>query len=290
MSQPYIILVESGSDIPMDLARKYNIEVVKMHVTMGETTLNDMEFPVEDVFDYYEKTKVIPTTSGCNPEDFNVILDQIHEKYPDHHILHLAYSAVTTCSFQSAVIASENRSYVTSIDTQFVSVGHLLIALAIANYIMQHLQASIEDIKEKVRSLSQRVHMGFLPGDLDYLKAGGRVTNTQYLGAKLLNLKPLIEIENGYLISTKRYRGSMKITAAKLVEEFASKYNLKKDFLFCIHSKRLDESVKTRVNQVIEEIGFKHHLWIETGCVISTHAGPGTFGIVGLSDDLLTQL
>ena len=51
----------------------------------------------EEVCDYYERTGKLPKTSGCNPEDFAKVFDEIYKKVPDSHIVYMAYSAVTTC-------------------------------------------------------------------------------------------------------------------------------------------------------------------------------------------------
>lgn len=116
-----ILVAETGSDIPKDIAEQMGIFLVPMHVTMGNDTFDDGTFPVEKICEYYNNTKKIPKTSGCSPEDFIRVFDKIHSLYPDKQILHLAYSAVTTCSYQSALIAAEDRDYVTSIDTKHTS-------------------------------------------------------------------------------------------------------------------------------------------------------------------------
>ena len=70
--------------------------------------------------------------------------------------------------------------------------------------------------------------MGFIPGDLDYLRAGGRVSNAAYLGAKILGLHPLIEIQDGKLISTKKYRGSMARVIVQMARELPEQTGLGK--------------------------------------------------------------
>ena len=127
-----ILIAETGSDVTPELAKEYGIHLVPMHVSLGETTLDDGAFPPEEVCAYYDQTGKVPRTSACNPEDFTVVLDEIHAKYPDKQILHLAYSAVTTCSYQNALIASEGRDYIRSVDTKHVSVGQAAVVLAVA--------------------------------------------------------------------------------------------------------------------------------------------------------------
>ena len=57
----------------------------------------------------FEKTGTLTKTSGCTPGDFVKAFDEMQAREPDKHILHLAYSAVTTCSYPSAIIAADGR-------------------------------------------------------------------------------------------------------------------------------------------------------------------------------------
>jgi len=279
----YVIVVESGADIPKELTEKYGIFVVPMHVSFGTITKNDGSFETIDVFNYYNETGTLPTTSGSSPNDFEIMFDKIHTMYPDKHILHLAYSAVTTCSYQSSIIASEHLDYVTVIDTKNVSAGQAIIVLEIAKFLEKEPNCTLEELISKTSELIQSAKMVFFPDTLVYLKAGGRVTNSKYLTAKLLNIKPLIEIKDGMLVSTKQYRGSMLLCTRKMIPDFIKRHRIKTESIVLLYSPGLSEEVKHEVSQTISAFGINTVLWIETGGVISTHGGPGAFGIVGFS-------
>ena len=170
--KPIILVAESGSDITPELAEKYQIRVVPMHVTFENETMDDGAFPVQDICDYYQASRKVPKTSGSTPEDFNRVLDEIHAEYPDSHILYLAYSAVTTCSYQSCVIASEERDYVTCFDTKHVSIGQGSIVVAMAEALRDHPDMTVEEAVELAKDLSERTRMCFLPDNLEFLRAG----------------------------------------------------------------------------------------------------------------------
>ena len=99
-----ILLAETGSDVNAELAKEYGVEIVPMHVSFDNETLDDGTFPVENIVEYYQKTGKLPKTSGSMPDDFEIVLDRIHAEHPEAQILYLAYSAVTTCSMQSGEI------------------------------------------------------------------------------------------------------------------------------------------------------------------------------------------
>lgn len=278
-----ILVAETGSDITKDIAKEMGIFLVPMHVTMGDNTYDDGSFPVEQICEYYNNTNKIPKTSGSSPQDFEKVFDDIHRLYPDKQILHLAYSAVTTCSYQSALIASEHRDYVTSFDTKNVSVGQAAIVIQTAKYLKENPNVTMEKLLKEVSRISESTKMCFVPAELEYLRAGGRVSNAVFIGGKILRIHPSIEIENGYLVAKKKYRGKMESIVPKLIEEYSSDKNLDKKEVYLLWSIGLSEAIRKLAEDKVKEMGFEKVTWMQTGCVITTHGGPGSFGIVGLS-------
>lgn len=278
-----ILVAETGSDITPQLAAQYGIKMVPMHVTFGEDTYDDGSFSPEKIKDYYQQTGKLPKTSGSMPEDFVKAFDEVHEEYPDAHILYLAYSAVTTCSYQSAVIAAENRSYVSVMDTKQVSVGQAAVVINVAKELEKNPDMPIEQAIEKAKELASRANMCFLPDNLEFLRAGGRVSNVAFLGSRILNIHPCIEILDGKLIATKKYRGKMTKVAAQLVKDYAENYKLDRECLWLVYTIGLSEEVKKSVEIAAEECGFKEIKWIQANGVITTHGGPAAFGLAGLT-------
>lgn len=278
-----ILVAETGSDITPELAKQYGIKIVPMHVTFGEEALDDGTFSPEKIRDYYKTTGKLPKTSGSTPEDFTQVFDMIHQESPDAEILYLAYSAVTTCSYQSAIIASEGRDYVTVVDTKQVSVGQAAVVVGMAQYLENNPELSVRQAAWKAKELLERANMCFVPDNLEFLKAGGRVSNVAFLGSRILNIHPCIEILDGKLIATKKYRGKMKKVAAQLVKDYVEKYDLERDCLWLVYTVGLSDEVRNSVESAAEECGFKKLQWIQAGGVITTHGGPAAFGLAGLS-------
>ena len=275
-----ILVAETGSDITAALAQEHGIYLVPMHVSLGETTLDDGSFPPEDVCKYYDQTGDAPHTSASNPEDFIRVFDEIHTKYPEKQILHLAYSAVTTCSYQNALIASEGRDYVRSVDTKHVSVGQAAVVLAIAQLLRRQPQISLDEAAEAAKRIAEKTQMCFIPDNLDYLRAGGRVSNAVALVGNILNLHPCIEIIDGKLMAQKKYRGSTKKVIPKLINDFVEKHAPKKDLIRLINTPRLSAECRAIAEETVRSMGFKRIEWMNTGCVITCHGGPGAFGMV----------
>lgn len=278
-----ILVAESGSDITPEYAKRYNVHVVPMHVNFDNETFDDGTFPVQNIVDYYKTTGKLPKTSGSTPEDFIKVFDEIHETCPEAQILYLAYSAVTTCSYQSAVIAAEDRDYVTCIDTKQVSVGQAQIVVQVAQFLEANPEASLKETVAEANKWIAKARMCFMPDNLEFLRAGGRVSNVAYLGAMILNLHPCIEILDGKLMATKKFRGKIKKVSEQMFREYADSYKLSRDFLWIIHTIGLTDEVRSILENTAKNCGFKELRWVQANGVITTHGGPAAFGMAGFS-------
>ena len=284
MANNIILVAETGSDIPKELAQELGILLIPMHVSMGERTLDDGTFPPEDVCAYYERTGRIPTTSGSTVYDFESVYDRIFERDPDAQILHLAYSAVTTCSYHSSQLAVDGKAYknnVRLVDTKHVSVGQCAAVTAVAAWLKDNPEATLDEAALAAEKICRQTQMCFVPRNLNYLRAGGRCSNATALVGNLLQLHPCIEIIDGKLIACKKYRGGMKKIARTLLRDFDHKHALKREQIYFIFTPYMDEAIRTELNDEAAAMGFRKITWIKTGCVITCHGGPGAFGIVG---------
>ncbi len=280
-----VLAAESGSDIPVELGREKGIWIVPMHVAFGDETKDDGYFRSEEVCDFYEKTGILPKTSGCNPGDFTKVFDEIHAQYPDAQILHLAYSAATTVSYNSALIAAEGRDYVTSFDTKSVAAAQYAIVMIMKALLDAHPEWEMKDALEAAEGLSAKARMCFTTGSLEFLRAGGRVNNAKAIAGKLFAMHPAIEIKDGKLIASKMYRGRMKRVVPKLIEEYTLAQHLNKDEIWMINTPYLDPEIMDIAEEKASELEFEHVTWVKAGGVITTHSGPGSFGVVGFSED-----
>lgn len=278
----FIITAESGSDLPKELVERYGVRIIPMHVTMGDETRPDGTFPVEEVFDFYEKTGTLPKTAGSTPDDNAKCFRQIFEEYPNAHIIHIAYSAVTTVSFNAAKIAAEDFENIHLVDSKNVAIGQTAIIKATAEYIENHPDASPEDVIAFVENIRERTRFIFLPNTLLYLKAGGRVSNLAFHGATLLNIHPTIVIEDGYLVSGKKYRGNFDRCIKKMIADFFNTYNIDPETVMVCGSPGVSDENKDLVYSLLSQHNVNTDQWFDTGAVISSHGGPGAIGLLGI--------
>lgn len=278
-----IFTIESGADLPKELAEKHNIKTVPMHVVMDGTDYkDDGSLPVSKIYDYYNRTKLIPSTTSTNPNEYEEFFAQIKAENPDCTIVHIGYTSKASSSFHNAEIAAENFEDIYLIDALNVSAGLTVVTLYAAQLLESNPDIPMDELIQKIQASVPKSRMSFVPGSLEFLKAGGRVSNAAYISASLLQIKPLIELIDGKLVSTKKYRGKMSRVAEELLKDYLKKYPIDKKQIYFVFSIGLDEQVKVQMEQSAKEKGFENVTWIQAGSVISTHGGPGAFGIAGM--------
>ncbi|MGO4987013.1 DegV family protein [Gallicola sp. Sow4_E12] len=283
MSQ-FILVTESGADLPQKYIDRFNIKIVPMYVNFGENTFKDSDIKAEDVFDYYEKNKILPTTSGSTPNDFTEIFRNINVTYLDAEIIYIAYSSVTTVSFNSARIAAEEFSNVHMIDSKNCTVGLGTVVIAAAEYIENNPGAEAQDIIQFVEEIRERTRFVFLPYSLLYLKAGGRISNASYIGAMLLKIYPTINLENGYLVAGSKYRGSFKKAYKNMIDKFFSRFELDRETIRLVKVHGLEKKDIIEIETILKEQGVTKTEWVDAGAVISCHGGPGAVGLAGIEN------
>jgi DegV family protein with EDD domain len=277
-----ILSTESGADLPEELAEKHNVQVVPMHVIMDGQDYLDGTLPVTEIYEYYERTKTIPSTTSTNSHEYLEFFTKIKDDFPDCIIIHIGYTSKASSSFQNAIIAAEELNDIYLIDALNVTGGLTAIVMYAVNLLENEPLIDPVRLVEKIESKIPKSRLAFVPGSLEFLRAGGRVSNLAYLGGALLKIKPRIELIDGKLVSTKKYRGKMEAVSEKLIRDYLNQYDIDRGQLYLIYSIGLDETIKQRMDEIVKESGFKNVKWIQAGAMISTHAGPGGIGIAGL--------
>ncbi|PID20986.1 EDD domain protein [Sporosarcina sp. P3] len=277
-----ILTTESGADLPEFLAKKHNIHVVPMHVIMDGQDYLDGHLPVHDIFDFYDRTKKIPSTAATNAHEYQEFFKKIQTEFPDHTIVHIGYTSKASVSYQNALTAAEDVEDIYLLDALNVTGGLTAVIMYAVALLEEEPEMDPVHLVEKIEAKVPKARLAFVPGSLDFLRAGGRVSNMAYLGGALLKIKPCIELVEGKLVSTRKYRGKMSKVAESLLLDYLQQYDIDRQQIYFIYSIGLSETIKERINEIASEKGFENILWMEAGGMISTHSGPGGFGIAGI--------
>ena len=123
--------------------------------------------------------------------------------------------------------------------------------------------------------------MCFVPKDLSFLRAGGRVSNAAALVGTLLGIHPVIDLKGGYLVAGKKLRGQMRRIVPKLIGEFVRGNDLDREMIWLEYTVGLPDEIREAAEEAVRELGFRSFRWIAAGGVITTHGGPGAFAVAG---------
>src|SRR5690606_12675861 len=110
-----------------------------------------------------------------------------------------------------------------------------------------------------------------LPKTLQYLRAGGRVSNLAFHSANLLKIQPSIILENGSLVPGAKYRGSFDSCLKKMVNNFFKNDNIDPETVLIVGAPGVEDSQKEMIFNQLRENGIENATWMQAGAVISSH-------------------
>lgn len=280
-----ILTTESGSDVPQAMAEELGIRIIPMHVILGDRSYPDRSIPVADCFAFFRQTKKMPTTSAVNPQEYAAFFLRLRSENPDADIIHVAYSSKASSTFQNARIALDDLKdrHIHLIDSESVSGGIALLLWKTARITKQAENGG--QAVEMMRQLIQRERVSFLPDTLEYLRAGGRVSNVAYLGTSLLRLKVLINMVDGQLMASKKYRGDMEKVSFLFLDDFINTHRPNRDVINIFFSEGFSMDLLNRLQDRCRQLGFQTVMSSDIGCVISCHGGPGAFGLAAFAGE-----
>lgn len=276
-----ILLADTGADLSQEQIEKFQIKLVNMHINMGGSSFSDRNLSGEDIINYYKENKVLAQTSGANPYDFQQVFEEIRRESSDP-ILYVSISKDLSVSHKSAEIAAADFDDIYILDSGLVSIGTGILIKKLAEYIEDKDQVSVEEIISYGEEIKNRIRLLAIPQSLEYLKAGGRLSNSQYLGAILFKIFPLLTIDSGKLVASKKFRGSFRKSLISTIEEFFAGEDIDLTSIELLQSHGLTKREENFIEDALKVFNVDDFKWTQAGPLIASHAGPGVFGIAGL--------
>ena len=273
------IISDSTCDLSEELLIQYDIAVLPHPIVRdGELLQDNVSITPDDIYAHYERTGRLCTTSAPNAYDY----EQFWRPWLDegYEIVHFTISSEMSTAYNQAVLAAEETGHVYAVDSRSLSTGIGLLVLEACDLRDQGFAA--EEIAARVREDSAKCQASFLVDVIEYLWKGGRCSSVAAIGANLLKLKPRIDVQNGKMLSTKKYRGkTTKCFAAYADDLLKGKDNIRQNRIFITHS-GIDEDIIQLVQDKIRQWqpGVEHIYVTRAGGTISCHCGPGTLGIL----------
>lgn len=269
-----ILFADSCADIALEDSKERGIEVVPLTINIGENNYKDqIDISSEEVLQAITDGER-PKTSQVNPENFVEAFKPFVEK--GESILYIAFSSELSGTYQSAVIARDTLlddypdADITIIDTHAASYGLGMIVENASDDLKDGLsnEAVIKNVEKNVKNIR---HF-FTVNDLDYLAKGGRLSKGSAFVGGLLNIKPLLHIEDGKLVPLEKHRGIKKVYKS-MIEHINDDQITGK--IHIVQSNALDYAEQLK-QKILEETEVKVVNISMIGPTISSHTGNGT--------------
>ncbi|EEK61781.1 MULTISPECIES: DegV family protein [Bacillus] len=280
------IITDSAADLPVELLQAYDIDLIPLRV------YDEAETEYLDGVTLESVTLLQKMREGAVYRTSLPSLETFQEKFVSYAkegnpCIYLAFSSELSGTYQSSVVIKEEvkETYadldLEIIDTKCASLGQGLVVLEAAK--MAKDGASKEDILNRVAFLMNHMEHIFTVADLQYLVRGGRLSKVAGFIGGLLNIKPILNVEEGKLVPLEKVRGKKKVLSriVDIMEERGK--DLKDQTIGITHGDDL-ETAEALKSLITERFGCEVFIVNTIGAAIGAHTGPGVITLFFLNE------
>jgi len=276
------LLTDSTADLPSHLAEALGIAVVPLTVTLdGQSYLDGVDLTAADFYLRLRSSSGVATTSQPSPARFAEAYERLLEHHSEVVSLHLSsrLSGTFAAAQQGAEMVGSNR--VTVVDSAQVSMPLALLVLAAQRLAQEGLDGP--QILQRLAPVRAAVHVYFMVATLQHLLRGGRIGRATALLGGVLQVRPLLTIEEGVVAPLERVRTSER--ALSRLGELARAAFPDRPLCAIIGQADAEEAAERLMREL--DPSPESLIVLPLGPVVGAHAGPGTAGLGFYPADLL---
>jgi DegV family protein with EDD domain len=274
------LFADSASDLPKDFFEQEQVVLFPLRVHIGDEEYEDIR--TIDSMKVYDaiRSGVHPKTSQASPEEMLKAFEQLAKDGDEG--FYIAFSSELSGTYATAVmLADQVREEhpdlkLTILDSKAASLGYGLLVKEAAK--LRNDGESLETIIEKVRFKADHLESLFTVEDLDYMAKGGRISKGSAFVGGLLNIKPLLHVEQGKLVPIEKLRGRKKVIK-RMIELMKERgQDLDQQTMAISHADDVEfaNALKKEIESVYQPKHIEVHM---VGSVIGAHTGPGTLAL-----------
>ncbi len=271
-----IIITDSTSDLPLDFVEENKIHIVPLNIHLQDSLYKDgVDIQPSELYYRLRTEDIFPQTSQPSAGEFMEIYQTLK---PDDEVLVLCLSSELSGTYQSAEMARDMVAE--QIDAEIHVVDSRSVSLGLGMQVI-HAQKCFAEGKDMAQTLSElaeirrRMRLIFAVDTLEYLARGGRISQLSKRLGNLLQLKPVLHLEEGRIEVLDKVRTRSK--AVQRILEIFYKEASQAQQVGILHI-----DAPTEGQQLAQKVQEYYHgplLLAQCGAVIGSHAGPGTVGI-----------
>lgn len=274
------LIVDSTCDLPDEFIEMYDVKVLPLYITLeGEEYRDKKDIQVDQVYSAMRKG-IVPRTSQINFQDcYNVFEEYCSKGY---NFIYIAFSSALSGTYQFArhILSEFEGKYqnvkMEVLDSKSGSVATGLMALQAAKMIRVGYQ--FEEILEQIKAMISHVEHLFTITDLKWLVKGGRLDKLHGMIGSLMNVKPLLDLDNGSIEVIRRVRGRENALHA-LVDILAERIKDFPDQVIGIsHADDLTYAEELKAS-IVQKLGSNKFILCKIGGVLGSHLGIGGIGV-----------
>ncbi|MBQ7012875.1 MAG: DegV family protein [Oscillospiraceae bacterium] len=275
------IISDSTCDLSPALIEKYGVRIMPLHIVLDDKEYEDgLSITPDEIYKWSDEHNATPKTSALNMEYAVDVFRPILEAGDEIICFSISGEMSTTVNVMRLAaeeLNAEDRVFV--IDSRNLSTGIGLQVIEAA--IMAAEGKSGAEIAAHIADIQPRVRASFVIDTLKFLHRGGRCSGMAAFAGTALKLHPKIVVADGKMAPTKKYMGGIGRVVMSYVKDMEAELkNAETDRVFITHS-GCSEALIADVRSYLEELGiFKEILETRAGCVVSSHCGPNTLGVL----------
>ena len=280
----FVILTDSSADLGADMVQRLDVQVLPLSFTIGHQTYHNLPDNREmDPHAFYQMLRQgeVATTSAVNVAQYTDALEPLLQSGKD--VLVLSFSSGLSTTYKSSRIAvseltekyPERKIY--AVDTLCASLGQgLLVYLAAME---REKGKTIEEVRDWTEANKLHLCHQFTVDDLHFLKRGGRISATTAVVGSMLQIKPVLHVDNeGHLINIGKARGRQSSLKALVDKMEKTAIDPAHQTVFISHGDCLEDA-QSVAQMVKDRFGVKEVYINYVGPVIGAHSGPGTLAL-----------
>ncbi len=276
----YVIVSDSTLDLSQDMVKDLQVEVIPMKYVINDKIYIDGEHNSKDFYDELRKGISVSTTQ-INTEEFLEFFSWYLSEGKD--VLYIGFSSGLSGTYNNAVNASKQlrESYpnnkVVVVDSFSASVGQGLLVYYAA--LKRKSGYSLEELEKWVIENRTKLCHWFTVDDLHHLKRSGRISSTIAVIGSVLNVKPLLFVDNeGRLKMSEKVRGRRKTLDLMVSKMYNACLDIDNLLISICHGDCLDDAEYV-ARKIRDEFSTDNIIIRPMGSIIGTHTGPGTLGL-----------
>lgn len=277
MKRKIAITTDSAADISKPFAKEYDIHIIPMVILSAETQFKDgIDITVSRMLQDFEESKNAPKATSVSAQDYKLVFSSLVEKGYD--VIHLCPSGKLFPCYENACFAANAFSNVTVIDSGTVSAGLMLLCLEASRMRLEEKDGY--EIEAGIKALIPQIDTSFLVRDPALLYKSGKCTALEKTGAQLFGFYPGVDIPDGTILVSERYKGSLGSAREKyLSEKLAALGSSGSESVILSVCGLGQEQIDSLCGYIKENSCAKDITVAEAGCCIASYCAGGFIGL-----------